>query len=356
MKSRVRIFIRTFSFVKFHRAGKPELRFEIKHRRFLPSNVHSPVLWIINFGRMGDEFMSDKVTCLGKCGKSKKYTTGNFYSNSNPLFITEKLEVCKDCIVNFLGDKDSHGHLDRVYLVLALLNKPFILSKWEECNGEWSKYIPQISSLHQHKNQSFKDSDFGIQKVNITKITQDSTSLVDEEDSEEMQFLIQFWGNGFNPEELYFLQNEYDKLINFYECDSYAMEMIFQEVSHLRLSIKKLREQNKPVDKELKTLQDLLGSANIKPVQETGANSIEQATFGTLIKKYENERPIPEPDPVWKDVDNIIYYVRVWFLGHLCKMLGISNDYSRLYEEEMEKYKVEIPEYEGEDEFEEVDE
>lgn len=126
--------------------------------------------------------------------------------------------------------------------------------------------------------------------------------------------------------------------------------MLFQEIAHEKLSIRKAREANKPTEKLLKTLQELLGSSNIKPVQETGANATEQATFGTLIKKYENERPVPEPDPMWADVDGIKKYVQIWFLGHLCRMLGINNEYAQMYEDEISKYKVDAPEYVEDDE------
>ena len=66
----------------------------------------------------------------------------------------------------------------------------------------------------------------------------------------------------------------------------------------------------------------------------------EQVTFGTLIKKYENEEPIPEPLESWTNADWIRKYVVVWFLGHMCKMMGINNPYADEYEEEIKKYTV----------------
>lgn len=287
-----------------------------------------------------------KIKCM-KCRTERTSSTATYYANNNPLFSTEKFEVCKICILDHIGEKDSNGHLDRIYLSLAMLDKPFLLDKWESCDGEWSKYITQISSLNQHKGLTFKDSDFGI----TNKVTHSKNIKLESQtdySSDEVVELQYFWGKSLENEDLEFLQNEYEKLTNAYESeDSYAMRILFQEASHQRLTIKKNRENNKPVDKELKTLQDLLGSANIKPVQETGANSTDQATFGTLIKKYENDRPIPEPDEAWKDVDGIKIYIQVWFLGHLCKMIGINNDYSRLYDEELAKYTVDSPIYEG---------
>jgi hypothetical protein len=298
---------------------------------------------------------ADRIECL-KCGKEK--VPSNFYINANPLFSSERMEVCKDCINEYIGEKDSDGYLDRITLVLALLNKPFLRELWQLRGQDWSKYIPQLSSFHQYKGLTFANSDLLSEKNQVlVQMNEPQISGNDNEvyyTPEEKQALINFWGRGFSDEDYEYLQNEYEKFLNSYECDSYAMELLFQEAAQVRLTIKKKREKNESVDKELKTLQDLLGSANIKPVQETGANATEQATFGTLIKKFENERPIPEPDEAWKDVDGIRKYINIWFLGHLCRMMGIKNEYSEAYEEEIKKYKVEAPTYEEDTESEGV--
>lgn len=287
-----------------------------------------------------------KIKCM-KCGSERTPSPATYYENHNPLLSSEKLEICKICILEYIGDKDSNDHLGKIYLVLAMLDKPFILETWEKCDGVWAKYVTQVSSLPQHKGKSFKDSNFGItnKKIQLAKNELDFDSEYSED---ELNTLARFWGKGIEIEDLEFLQSEYEKFINSYECDSYAMELLFQEASQQRLSIKKLRLDNKSVDKELKTLQDILGSANIKPAQESGSNAAEQSTFGTLVKKYENERPIPEPDAAWKDVDGIKKYISVWFLGHFSKMVGVKNSYSDEYDQEMNVYKVEPPKFEEE--------
>ena len=110
----------------------------------------------------------------------------------------------------------------------------------------------------------------------------------------------------------------------------------------------------KPIDKSINALNNLLGSANLKPVQKKRDESldanVESTPFGVWIRKIENTRPISDPDPEFADVDSVIKYITVWFFGHICKMLKIENKYSRLYEEEMARLRVERPEYEGEDE------
>jgi chromosome segregation ATPase len=182
----------------------------------------------------------------------------------------------------------------------------------------------------------YKDSD-NINHINmdISNVKNSDLSITEDE--------ISFWGNNFSPEEYAYLTNKLSEYLNTYECETPAMEELLKQAAFESLEIRNRRQRREDVSKNLKNLQDLLGSANIKPNQESGANSTEQASFGLLIKKWETEEPIPEPDEEWKDVDGIGRYIRIWFLGHLCKMMGITNDYSKEYEEEMAKLRVEIP-------------
>lgn len=288
----------------------------------------------------------NKKECL-KC--RKRLSIQEFYNATDIFYSDSKFPVCKSCIERIIEGFDNQ--LDGLLLVLRSLDKPFIIDNYK---GDYKSYIRQVNSLPQYRNKSWDDSNFGYNTTSFkTKLIESKEELQEgniEFTEEEMQELINFWGRGFTKEDYEFLQNEYERLVNSYECDTYAMELLFQEASHQRLTIKKKREKGESVDKELKTLQDLLGSANIKPVQETGANAAEQATFGTLIKKWENERPIPEPDPQWEDVDGISKYVKAWFFGQLTKMLGMKNEFSEEYEEELEKYTVKPPQYEESEE------
>ncbi len=94
-----------------------------------------------------------------------------------------------------------------------------------------------------------------------------------------------------------------------------------------------------------------MGSANLRPTQTKSEDNstFDKTPFGVWVRKLENERPVSEPSEDMKDVDGIVRYISVWFLGHLCKMLKIKNSYSRLYEEEIERLRVSHPEYEDED-------
>ena len=92
-----------------------------------------------------------------------------------------------------------------------------------------------------------------------------------------------------------------------------------------------------------------MDTGGIKPKQNNMDTLSEAQTFGTLIAKWENERPLPEIDPELQDVDKIGTYIDVFFRGHLAKMMGLKNGLSNLYNKYMKRYTVNKPEYEGEE-------
>lgn len=128
-------------------------------------------------------------------------------------------------------------------------------------------------------------------------------------------------------------------------------EILLRQICNLEVSIACDSAAGKPIDKSVNTLNTILGSLNLKPVQkkETSDSNYDNTPFGVWIRRFEDERPIPDVDPELEDPDGIKKYITVWFFGHLCKMLGIRNSYCRLYEEEIEKMRVENPEFEDEE-------
>ena len=71
-----------------------------------------------------------------------------------------------------------------------------------------------------------------------------------------------------------------------------------------------------------------------------------QLSFDQLIEKWEEEKPIPEPEGEFKDIDHIGMLIDVFFRGHMAKMMGIKNAFSTIYEKFMSKYTVTKPQYE----------
>ena len=160
--------------------------------------------------------------------------------------------------------------------------------------------------------------------------------------------IIMFFGFGYTDEEYLFLEDQYADWTTRYECKTKAQEELFKSICIAQLTIQRAqrRGSTKEVTDAMKTFQDLLGTANLKPSQTNDNAIADQNTFGTLIKKWENERPIASPEPEWQDVDGIHKYIDTYFLGHLCNLVHVKNDYEEQYRKEMEKHTVTPPVYE----------
>lgn len=166
----------------------------------------------------------------------------------------------------------------------------------------------------------------------------------DEEiDFEVTRELVRTWGKGFTPDQYQFLEEEYTDWTTKNVCKTKAQEELFRNIALAQLDVRIARQSGGDVSKAQKALQDLMNSANILPKQNSDNILADTQTFGTLLKKYEDTSPIPEPSPEWRDVDGIRRYMNTWFRGGLAKALKINNENTTLYDEaveEMQRYTV----------------
>ena len=117
----------------------------------------------------------------------------------------------------------------------------------------------------------------------------------------------------------------------------------------MEIDINRDRAQKRSVDKKVETLNKLLGTLQKQSDRKDEADAaIDNTPLGMWIYRFENSRPLPEVDDDLKDTNHILKYVFIW-LGHVCKMLGKKNGFARLYQKEVDRLRVERPEYDDED-------
>ena len=158
--------------------------------------------------------------------------------------------------------------------------------------------------------------------------------------------MIRFWGDGFDERDYLFLEDHYQNLITRQECKTVSQETLFKQIAKAELNSEKAYAtgDTKKIKEATDNLLNLMTSANVKPNQTNDNALAESNTFGTLIQKWEEEEPIPEPAPEWQDVDGIGKYFRVWVLGTLLKMFNLPNPYQEEFDKEMERYTAHKPE------------
>ena len=294
------------------------------------------------------------------CGISWDTRKNHFSKSAHPKYQANDgyIEICNDCrdkyykkLIDFYSGNEEHA-IKHMCMEFGWVYHIDALTASRQISVDRSRISHYLAKKNLGQTARIGTTYFDSMKFEQQHKREEVIETLDDvKDSKKAKLkTVKFFGTGFEDDDYVFLEDEYLDWTTRHECNTKAQEEVFKQICYAQLDILKAKRAGLPTKDLTKTLQDLLATANLQPKQTRDNTLAEQNTFGTLIRKWENERPIPEPDEEWKDVDGIVRYITVYFLGHLCKMMGIKNSYSRLYEEEMAKYKVEKPEYEDDDE------
>lgn len=281
------------------------------------------------------------------CGKIYDVRKGNFSKTQSQWFMGNDgyLPWCNECreqMFDFYAKKynDEDEAIDR----LAMMFDTYVDDKILEASDHAQTYTPKINTymgrlnMKQHAGKSYDDV--------IDRKKKEALAAGRVANTKVTQKMRNFWGAGLDEQDYLFLDDHYQNLITRHECKTAAQEILFKRIAKGELNCEKADAtgDTKKIKEANDNLQNLMGSAQIKPNQTNDNALAETNTFGTLIQKWEEEEPIPEPAPEWQDVDGIGKYFRVWVLGTLLKMFHLKNPYQDEYDEEMEKWTAHKPE------------
>lgn len=300
-----------------------------------------------------NRIVNNDILLCPKCNTWQKAETG-FYFDKN--YATERYPICKRCILAMVeqrkNDKDEpNENKESVMHVLQMMDRVFDEGFYDECvkgardevkeknrSSPFATYITAIQSLPNWRGKTWKDSIF------LDEDSQTDTSEINE-NSRILKAAKKRFGEEYSPQDLIFLEQEYQDWIRRYPCENKAQEVLYKNAAYVELNIEKAQKEGRDTKDLLKSLQEIMTSLQIKPSQSNSNALTEAKTFGQLIEKWEDEWnggcPIPEVDPELKDVDKIGLYLDTFFRGHMAKMMGLKNAFSNLYERFIKKYAVE---------------
>jgi len=300
----------------------------------------------------------EKYTCF-YCGN--EYVETNYYK-SNSVFYSNigKVPYCKQCIEKFYQQfyekYTNDGCLNpekkavkRLCMIFDIYYKEDAYNsaiddvKKRELNiSPMGAYMKMIQlSQYNRKKETYENTI--TQEENDAFLANAFSTTSDDVKVDEKW--VDFFGNGFKDDDYRFLKREYEDWIARHECKTKAQEEVFKRLCFKQLEILKATQRGEDTKDLDATFQKLLETAKLQPKQNSGDAMADNQTFGTLIDKWENTRPIPEIDEDLRDVDNIGLYLDIFFKGHLAKMMGLKNGLSNLYTKFIKKYTVEKPEY-----------
>ena len=259
--------------------------------------------------------------------------------------------ICKDCMMKIVGNQKKpsdqfHETKESIKTVLQMLDKPFLkdlyesskktvderIEKSDDENAVFSIFsvmYPQFS-LTQYRNMHWKDSD-------IELPNDDTGDVID--DVEFLKTAKRRFGN-YSKVDLTYLENEFQDWVNFYGINTKAQKTLVQCLCLKQLEFDHAQRAGKDTSKIIKDIQDIMASLNVKPSQSNSDQFTDNQSFGQLIELWEQKKPIPQPEDEFKDPDHMVMLVDGFFKGHLAKMLGIKNGFSRIYDGLMNKYTV----------------
>ena len=260
---------------------------------------------------------------------------------------------CKKALLQQASDYDRRtetyiDNKDKLKAVLQKINRPFIESLYKasieaiQTEGAekvrstvFQQYAATIMALPQYSRLTWADSVFDPDETPV-ELVDNRTARKD---------IKTIFGSGFTESDYLYLQDQYDDWRSRTQLDTKSQETYVVQICLQLLDIYKDRRNNRDVSSKLKALDTLMNAANLQPKQNVSNAATDSLTFGQLIEKWENEKPIPEPAEEFKDVDGIGKYIRVWFSGWLAKAMGLRNAYTEECEQYINQYSVSKPEY-----------
>lgn len=334
---------------------------------------------------MALEINSSNPVCT-KCGKSYSRRKGFFpVSHATQHKGIGYIPVCRDCIESMYNQYLSVCNNPKV-AVRQMCRKLDVY--WNEKEYEKAELMNTPKTIMTHYLRKltpynlagkcyddslieegtlwyvFKDDYIKALQTNENKDYGESQQEPEIESEEEQiaedidipENVIAFWGNGFDSNMYLELEQRKAYWMSQLPKDldsGMGTMMLIKQICILELDINNNIINGKPVDKSINSLNTLLGSLNLKPTQQKTdglAQELLSTPLGVWIHKFENDLPLPEVDEQLKDVNKIKKYIFTW-MGHLCKMMGVKNGYTRLYEEEIERLRVTRPEYDDEEDL-----
>lgn len=295
-----------------------------------------------------NKILNNEICYCPKCGTFKAIRA--FYNSKE--YKSGVFPLCKDCVISMSCDYDKAtgtyiDNKEKTIEMLHMMNLPYLSAVYKnelqllaQNTGErnrmvaFTNYVRTVKSLFQYSSRTWKDSEFDT----------DDTVVENTNNRVARKEIKKIFGSGYTENDYVFLQDQYDDFRTRTQVDSISQELYVKQICMSLLEIDKDRKNGKDVTNKLKSLDQLMNSANLQPRQNVDNASTDNLSFGQLIEKWENERPIPEPSEEFKDVDGIGKYIRVWFSGWLAKALGLKGGYTTECEEEINKYIAKKPE------------
>lgn len=308
-----------------------------------------------------------------RCGTAYSRQKGYFPVSHSPMYRKAGyLPWCNDCIEEMYDEyreilSSDKAAMRRMCMKLDLYWDEAIYDMVDKSVGVQSRVRNYIgkTNINRYIDKTFDDTiareDAEAAKEAANKPQDCSINdagaleVEDENEYEVSDEVRRFWGSGYTPQMYEELEERRHYLLGQYPngfVPDIGTETLIRQICGLEVDIAHDRAAGRSVEKNVKTLNDLLGSANLKPVQQKDMMAdadLENMPLGVGIEKWEYRRPLPVTDEGLRDVNHRIRDITTWYLGHGAKMVNLRGAHVQMYEDAMNRLRVKHPEYEDDD-------
>lgn len=318
-----------------------------------------------------------------RCGREYSKQKGIYHSSFSPLFRENNgyVPICNVCIDelfdHYRGRMPSEEDaMRRLCMICDLYWTPTLYESIKR-NGSASislirAYISKLN-LSKYNGKTFDDTideerlaaaDIVVadkpkpqpaEEPPVEKKEKKQTVTLPTEAPKPSADTILFWGSGLTPEIYQDLNLRFQRWTREVPKPmSDAVEGLYKQLCIAEVNVNQNMGMGKSAEASQKIIADILVKLGISPdqqVEEDNSMDADDTPMGVWVRRWEDKRPLPEPeeDDDMKDSAGLIRYITTWFLGHAGKMLGIKNIYTKMYEDEIAKYRIERPEYADEE-------
>lgn len=147
--------------------------------------------------------------------------------------------------------------------------------------------------------------------------------------TEVSQETIDFWGEGYPPEDYRFMEREFSNFRKTHKIETHTEVVLCKEVVYEMLKNKKVRLGGGDVD--AKRLESLTKSLGVSPMQTNASQSSKAMdTFSAFIKIIEETTPAEyyQDKKLFQDYDNLEWYFDRFVRRPIKNFFGLSRDFN----------------------------
>ena len=244
---------------------------------------------------------TQKCMCCGK----EKPATRDYYLNKSSLYNVPRMLICKDCMQDYYDklmakyDGDINTSFLHYCLTFDLYYDEKLLNSCIEQFGDkfLGKYLMKVNC-----NKEFKDKS----GINNKLLPNSKVKSVEVDDGVIEQGLIFKFGEGFTAKEYAKMENRYQDFMKHYPSERLQeKELIVSLCIWYTIRDRNVVKGDRVGIKDATTqIGKLMDDLNVLP-SKSKIGEDEDLNLGSLIEIIQKNDPIPEPDPIFLDVNGI---------------------------------------------------